>query len=302
MNLSTACNRLVGVAVLVVLATPTAKAFTPNPIHNFVAPQQSTFLSQSTLITDESTPTTATTKPTSAAETYRGAGPVQDEYMNRYNLPLEEAAEEWTANLVAESSLQAEGVYLGAKNTRDHFADTVKLRGIPRNKPGLGIELLEIAGGREDGLGITIVSGLVEGGTCENSGIMTGDSVVKIAVERLVEETTEEVASINTECLGWDATVAAIGSLPPAESEKEEYLTITVKRLRRKPKVTVTFEYPPDQVDEATTIELFSGENLRRAMLVKGIQLNDPLSRRFDSGGRSAKQEELMHFIEYFGS
>ena len=124
MNLSTACNRLLAVTVLVLLATPTANAFTTNPIHNLVARQQSTILSQST-ITDEST-TTATTKSTSAAEKYRGVGPVQDDYMNRYNLPLEQAAEEWTANLVAESSLQAEGVYLGAKNTRDHFADTVK--------------------------------------------------------------------------------------------------------------------------------------------------------------------------------
>lgn len=203
--------------------------------------------------------------------------------MNVYNLPLEEAIEEWSANLVSESALQAGGVYLGAKSNRDNFVDTERIIGISRKQgQGLGIELLEIAGGREDGLGITVVSGLVQGGVSEGKGLLPGDSIVKIAVQQTGQP--GELASIATECLGWDATVGAIGSLPPPETPTE-YLIVTVKRLRRKPKVTVKFEYPPDQGEEDTSIELFSGENLRRAMLVRGIKLNDPLSRRFDSGG-----------------
>lgn len=217
-------------------------------------------------------------------------GPVSVD-MNKYNLNLEDAAEEWTANLVAESSMLAEGVYLGAKSPKVNFADAVKSAGIRRRVgEGLGIELLELAGGRDDGLGITIVSGIVEGGVSAGVGLLPGDSIVKIAVMRKTGSGEEEIASVDTECLGWDATVEAIGSLPPATSttseDEEEYLIMTVKRLRRKPKVTVTFQYPPDQGEEDTTIELFSGENLRRAMLVRGIKLNDPLSRRFDSGGQ----------------
>lgn len=204
--------------------------------------------------------------------------------MNIYNLPLETAAEEWTANLVQESSLQAEGVYLGAKKSRENFVDTERSLAIPRKEgQGLGIELLEIAGGRGDGVGITVISGLVEDGASEGKGILPGDSIVKIAVKRVGED-DDEIASIATECLDWDATVEAIGSLPPPQST-DEYMVVYLKRLRRKPKVTVNFQYPPEQGEEDQKIELFSGENLRRAMLVRGIKLNDPLSKRFDSGG-----------------
>lgn len=217
-----------------------------------------------------------------SAENVTG-GPVQVD-MNQYNLPMEQAIEEWTANLVAESATMSEGVYLGAKNSRQNFVDSVKISGIPR-KPGqgLGIELLEIAGGREDGLGITIASGLVKGGLSEGKGILPGDSIAKISV--LKEGSDEPIASVDTEALGWDATVEQIGSLPSPSENDDEYLIITVKRLRRKPKVTVNFQYPPDMGEEDMRIELFSGENLRRAMLVRGVKLNDPLSRRFDSGG-----------------
>ncbi|CAB9530436.1 Ferredoxin [Seminavis robusta] len=203
--------------------------------------------------------------------------------MNIYNLPLEQAIQEWTANLVTESAMVAEGIYLGAKSSRDVFVDTERIIGIKRRQgQGLGIELLEIAGGREDGLGITIVEGLVPGGASEGRGLLPGDCISKIAVHRTGQP--DEIASVATECLGWDATVEAIGSLPAIETPNE-YLILTIKRLRRKPKVTVNFQYPPDQGEEDTTIELFAGENLRRAMLVKGIKLNDPLSKRFDSGG-----------------
>jgi len=97
-------------------------------------------------------------------------------------------------------------------------------------------------------------------------------------------EEVEEVISVTTECLGYDRTVEAILSLPPPSSDSETIL-LTVKRLRRKPKVTVNFQYPPNQEEDDLSIELFAGENLRRAMLVRGIKLNDPLARRFDNGG-----------------
>jgi ferredoxin len=44
-------------------------------------------------------------------------------------------------------------------------------------------------------------------------------------------------------------------------------------------------QYPPQLQEPDINIELFAGENLRRAMLTRGIKLNDPLAMRFDSGG-----------------
>ena len=212
--------------------------------------------------------------------------------MNVYNLPLDQIAQEWTATLVPQSSLREEGIYLGAKSSKEIMTDTVKVN-IPRRVgEGMGIELLEIAGGREDGFGITVVDGLVEGGCADGSGVMVGDSIVGVSVKKIRRDSgangglsdEEEVDSVDVECFGYDKTVEALGGLPVAESN-DEIITLTLKRLRRKPKVTVTLQYPPHENEPDTTIELFAGENLRRAMLTRGVKLNDALSRRFDSGG-----------------
>ncbi len=208
--------------------------------------------------------------------------------MNRYNLPLDQIAQEWTANVVPQSSLREEGIYLGAKSSKEIMVDTVKVSF--RRQPSLGVELLEIAGGREDGLGITVINGIVEGGAVEGTDIMMGDSIASISIlktERSTENGMSDIqisTSVETECFGYDKLVAAIVALPPPESENE-FIMLTLKRLRRKPKVSITLQYPPAQNEPDTTIELFAGENLRRAMLTRGIKLNDKLSLRFDSGG-----------------
>ena len=214
-------------------------------------------------------------------------GPEVKVDMNKYNLPLDEIANEWTANVVAESSMREAGVYLGAKSEEKIMIDTLKVA-IPRRVgEGLGIQLLEIAGGREDGLGITVVDGFVEGGCADGSEIMVGDSIAGVTVRKIKRQEQgekEEVFSIDTECFGYDKTVEALGGLPPAESNGE-VLMLTLKRLRRKPKVLIKLQYPPQQEEPDATIELFAGENLRRALLTRGVKLNDPLSARFDSGG-----------------
>jgi ferredoxin len=214
---------------------------------------------------------------------------------NRYNIPVDRIAQEWTAELVPGSSLQKEGVYLGAKSTKELRVDTVTVELSRRMGEGLGLQLLEIAGGREDGLGITVVDGIVEGGIADGSDVMIGDSISAITVIKKTTGTTDIATSTSlserevrhseeTECLGYDKTVEAILSLPPVECDGEK-IVLTLKRLRRKPKVTVNLQYPPSQGEPDVTLELFAGENLRRAMLTRGIKLNDPLSRRFDSGG-----------------
>ena len=213
-----------------------------------------------------------------AADVFAGAGSIQLD-MNQYNLGLEASADEWSARLSAASSMQDGGAYLDAKNGKTVMVDILKIA-VPRiHGQGLGMELLELAGGREDGLGITIISGLVEGGCADGTGIVPGDSISKIAV-RAADGT--EIVAFPVECFGYDKTVEAIGSLPPPEEGTS--LILTVKRLRRKPKVQLTLQYPAQDEDDVT-LELFAGENLRRAMLTRGVKLNDPLARRFDSGG-----------------
>jgi ferredoxin len=62
-------------------------------------------------------------------------------------------------------------------------------------------------------------------------------------------------------------------------------ITLIVKRLVPKYKAKVRIVYPESDNLEDDTLELYPGTKLRQAMLVSGVRLNDPLARRFDSGG-----------------
>lgn len=219
-----------------------------------------------------------------AAQKYSG-GPVEVD-MNIYNLSLEQATEEWTASRVVNSAVQKDGVYLEPKSNRLVYCDVITCRVLRQPGQGLGIELLELAGGRDDGVGITVVSGLVEGSVSENSGLKPGDSITQMAV--VTGKMEMEQAVIDTECCNWDKTVELIGSLPPAteEGSSDEALLVTVKRLRRKPIVEVKVQQP--ESDSSQTLELFAGENLRRAMLNQGVKLNDKYAKAFNSGDRDA--------------
>lgn len=216
--------------------------------------------------------------------------------MDQYNIPMDQILEQWSALLTAGSAMQAEGVYLNVKNDKELFADSLTFT--VKREGGLGLLLTEIAGGREDGLGITIVEDIIKGGNADNTGILPGDSIISLTISQsgsggqeetstsssMMMESTENRISVSTECLGYDATVDVLTSLPPP-STSQEVVELRVKRIRRKPKVFVKLQYPPEEEIPDTTIELFSGENLRRAMLTRGVKLNDALSRRFDSGG-----------------
>jgi hypothetical protein len=230
-----------------------------------------------------------------ATQVLQGAGPATVD-LDKYNLPLDQVEKEWTANFVQKTTEKGrEGVFLDRKDQHTNFVDVVKTTFARQENQGLGLELAELAGGRDDGLGITLVMGLVPGGPSEGSGILPGDSVTEISLERRRIETTggrqlEEMQqswSVRTECLAYDTTVEAIQSLPPMEPGFEDYFTLTIKRLRRKPKVTVNLQYPPEMNEPDVQIEMFAGENLRQGMLIRDVKLNDPLAKRFDtkSGG-----------------
>lgn len=205
--------------------------------------------------------------------------------MNKYNLPLEQSINEWTAVVQGKSSMQDEGIFLTIKNKKDLFVDTLQFT--VKREGGLGLILSEIAGGRADGVGITIVEEVLAGGNSDTCGIVPGDSIVSLNVNKRSNasmDVTEERVAISTECLAYDSTIEALTSLPPPSTPDDEVI-LTVKRIRRQPKVTVKLQYPPSSEEPDVTLELFAGENLRRAMLTRGIKLNDKLAVRFDSGG-----------------
>mmetsp|Transcript_42880 Transcript_42880/g.103707 ORF Transcript_42880/g.103707 Transcript_42880/m.103707 type:complete len:329 (+) Transcript_42880:2-988(+) len=227
-----------------------------------------------------------------ATQTLQGAGPASVD-LNKYNLPLETIEEEWCAVVVQKTAENDEGVYLGCKSNSEIFVDTF-LTTFPR-KEGMGIELLELAGGRDDDLGITLVTGLVPGGSAEGSEIMAGDSIAEVSLirtktqigdNRPISEKNQEW-TVKTECFSYDATVMAIQSLPSKIDGYDDYFSVKVRRLRRRPKVRVKLHYPPEQNEPDAIIEMNAGENLRQGMLVRGVKLNDPLAKRFDtkSGG-----------------
>mmetsp|Transcript_17615 Transcript_17615/g.26696 ORF Transcript_17615/g.26696 Transcript_17615/m.26696 type:complete len:329 (-) Transcript_17615:124-1110(-) len=231
-----------------------------------------------------------------ATQVLQGAGEPSVN-MNQYNLELNQIEKEWTAMFVQKATEQKREVYLGAKSEKEIFPDLLSVEFARNENSGLGLELNEIAGGRSDGLGITVVTGLVPGGTAEGSSIIAGDSIVKVSLIRkkrqinkgatkTLEEKQQEW-TVGTECLSYDGTVKAIASLPKFNDKYEDCFRIDLKRLRRRPKVSVILQYPPAQNEPDTTIEMNAGENLRQGMLVRGVKLNDPLAKRFDtkSGG-----------------
>lgn len=205
---------------------------------------------------------------------------------NVYNIPLEEAANLWTATVQESKNADREaGVpYLNSKS-KDYFVDDIPSVQVSRNG-GLGLELLELAGGRSDGIGITIVSAVTKGGNAETAGILPGDSISAVTVFEtgnskkssglaLVEEIDSRAR--NTECRDFDNTIDALANFP-GENAVDVYLD--VKRIRRWPKIKVRVEYPASQcaegVDPVKYLELFAGENLKMALQNRRIVLDDP--------------------------
>ena len=232
-------------------------------------------------------------------------GPVSPATLQSYNLSPSELMDGWSARFVVRTAKSLEDttdIELTPKNKRDHYVDTITAEVplfINEGNIGLGIELLELEGGRDDGLGLVIVNGLVAGGNaekaCKNSTngqgetIMYGDSIASadLLLRRRNNEADEmDVSSVQTECLGYDAMVnKLVGLLDPLNNrEKIDSATVvlTLKRLRRRPKINIQLQYPPSQNLPPEMITLQPGDNLRMAMLQRGIKLNDPLAQRYD--------------------
>ena len=213
---------------------------------------------------------------------------------NVYNVGLEQAAELWTVSVVPENRLgRVAGIpFLEPSNTKDYFVDDVSVRVSRKsNGGGLGLELLELAGGRDDGYGLTIVENV--SGNAKAAGVLPGDSIGSVEFvmdysddnnKNSMEETQQ---TLECECRDFDQTIGLLTSLPPPD--QLESIVLNLKRIRRWPKINVVVEYPPVQVadgaDNTEKLTLTAGENLRRALLNRGIVLEDPQAAKCDFCG-----------------
>mmetsp|Transcript_4190 Transcript_4190/g.9380 ORF Transcript_4190/g.9380 Transcript_4190/m.9380 type:complete len:366 (+) Transcript_4190:69-1166(+) len=236
-------------------------------------------------------------------------GDVSPATLSGYNLPRDVLDTGWTAEVVTKTAKgidEATSVRLAPRN-ETHYVDSHRLDvPLTPDSPGLGIELLEVEGGREDGLGIVIVSGLVAGGNAERAsaaaagrgreGVMYGDSIASAALTVERSGGRVDVTTVATECLGYDRTVDALVGMLSALSDADRdggdvrgaSVRLTLKRMRRRPDVRVELRYPPSQGLEPRVIRLRPGDNLRTAMLQRGVVLNDELALRYDGKGTNS--------------
>ncbi|CAB9518693.1 Ferredoxin [Seminavis robusta] len=260
----------------------------------FVGPQ-STTLGCHGLVSLSSTRTD--TGPTTAGTTSGGAVDP-----NEFNVSLEQAAALWTVSVSETTFLERQaGIPFMDSKSKDHYVDTIELS--VSRQGGMGLELLELAGGREqDDLGIVIVEGV--NGNAQQAGVIPGDSIAAITIVTNNGDADESSASLSSsesvenlacECRNFDTTMGLLTSLP-AEAES---VVLTIKRLRRWPKVQVVVEYPPIQCanpkENTEEVELFAGENLRQALLNRGIVFEDSkLTRKCDfCGGKCTIKVDL---------
>ena len=78
---------------------------------------------------------------------------------NVYNVDVKDACEIWQVSVSPEDRLDrpANTPFLDSKS-KDHFVEDIRF--VVSRDGGMGIELLELAGGRDDDFGLTIVSGV----------------------------------------------------------------------------------------------------------------------------------------------
>lgn len=218
---------------------------------------------------------------------------------NVYNVDLEKAAELWTVSVQQERRFdRLPGVPFMNSKSKDYYVDDLDAVEISR-EGGLGLELLELAGGRDDGIGMTVVTAVLEGGNAARAGILPGDTISQVKV--VASETTtaassatvsEEVTNVRVceiECRDFDSTIQALTEFPGDDAKT---LFLGIKRLRRWPKVQLRVEYPPSQcapgVDNVKMVELFAGENLKLALQSRGFVLDDPGNPKCDFCGSNA--------------
>ena len=170
---------------------------------------------------------------------------------NVYNVDLETATDLWTASVSpTNSNMREAGIPFLDSKSKDYYVDDVEV--VVSREGGMGMDLLELAGGREDGYGITIVTGV--SGNAQKAGVLPGDSITAVTVtSSAVDEqnNVEEISrSAGCECLDFDGTIQVLSQFDSPQVQ------LSIKRLRRWPKLKVVVEYPTVQVAEGEFSEV----------------------------------------------
>ena len=123
--------------------------------------------------------------------------------------------------------------------------------------PGLGV-MLEEYGAADDGAGLTLITGLAEGGNAALSAVdlQPGDAIVSACGAR-------------TEGLNYDLTIDALVSLPAAPAPA----VLTVKRLVKLLGVKCTVIFPPDEKRDDKIIRLPPGRLFRQALIMNRVKM-----------------------------
>ncbi|KAI2513918.1 hypothetical protein MHU86_302 [Fragilaria crotonensis] len=225
------------------------------------------------------------------SQSVQGSGVVDP---NVYNVPVETAAELWTVSVSPDTKAGREaGIPFLDSKSKDYFVDDVRV--VISRVGGMGLNLLELAGGRADTFGITIVSEVT--GNAVTAGVLPGDSIASIQIRTKTVEGTnvqETQETLDCECRDFDTTIGLLTSIP----SEINAVVLNLKRIRRWAKVQVVVEYPPSQcaqgVDNKVYLELFAGENLRRALQNRGIVMEDGTARKCDfCGGKCTVKVDM---------
>ena len=123
--------------------------------------------------------------------------------------------------------------------------------------PGLGV-MLEEYGAAEDGAGLTLITGLADGGNAALSAVdlQPGDAIVSACGAR-------------TEGLNYDLTIDALVSLPAAPAPA----VLTVKRLVKLLGVKCTVIFPKDEERADKVIRLPPGRLFRQALIMNQVKM-----------------------------
>lgn len=187
------------------------------------------------------------------------------------DLDLDGWAQRWRVSRLAQDANNPERIE--ASPTEARWEALPVPISIARSRPGLGLLLVEA--GATDGLGLVLVDGVAPG---SNAAELPPGTVRRGDV--LSAARVPGGAWRSVEGLPYDETVGVLGALDPAAGSVE----LLLKRQRSRPKLTVSLVYPQGGAEADSTVTLYSGQNLRRTLLAKGVGLNDPLARRFDAG------------------
>lgn len=150
--------------------------------------------------------------------------------------------------------------------------------------PGLGLRLGElILGSDDEAYPLVVVDGLVEGGAAAQQAKEAPIGQCAMEGDTLITVHSASGFSIDVEASTYDYTVEAISAA--LASAPGEPITLTLGRIVRRGRAVVTAVLPSG---EETRFVCYEGENLRMALLRRGLRLNDMTANRYDNKAKGS--------------